>query len=184
MPLRCFIAIEIPEKIRGAIVSAIDGLKKSGADVKWVSPENIHITLQFLGDTVETHIPLVKEALNKILLTYSPFYIKITGVGCFPDTRRPRVIWVGTEESQPVINLHRDIAKGMAGLGYREEERNFTPHLTSAIWVWIAWASVSITPPSWVRRFPILKIGPKCFTTIPGWSLPLGISGMLLFERT
>jgi RNA 2',3'-cyclic 3'-phosphodiesterase len=130
MALRCFIAIEIPEAIRGAIVGSIDSLKESGADVKWVSPENIHITLQFLGETEETRIPLIKKALNKILLTYSPFYIKIAGVGCFPDARRPRVIWVGTEGSQPVINLHGDIARGMAGLVYLEEERSFTPHLT------------------------------------------------------
>ena len=130
MALRCFIAIEIPEAIRGAIVSSIDSLKKAGADVKWVSPENIHITLQFLGETEEARIPLIKETLDKILLTYSPFYIKIAGVGCFPDSRRPRVIWVGAEEAQPVINLHGDIARGMADLGYREEERNFTPHLT------------------------------------------------------
>ena len=130
MALRCFIAVEIPEAIRGAIVISIDSLKKSGADVKWVSPENIHITLQFLGDTEEARIPLIKRSLDKILLTYSPFYIKIAGVGCFPDAKRPRVIWVGTEESQPVIDLHGDIARGMAGLGYQEEERNFTPHLT------------------------------------------------------
>ena len=101
MALRCFIAIEIPEAIKRAIVSSIDGLKKSGADVKWVSPENIHITLQFLGETEEAHIPLIKEALDKILLPYSPFYIKIAGVGCFPDTRRPRVIWVGRKSPNP-----------------------------------------------------------------------------------
>ena len=116
--------------IKKAIVSSTDSLKKSGAEVKWVSPENIHITLQFLGETEEAQIPLIKEALGKILLPYSPFYIKIAGIGCFPDTRRPRVIWVGTEGSQPVINLHGDIAKGLERLGYQEEERNFTPHLT------------------------------------------------------
>jgi 2'-5' RNA ligase len=130
MALRCFLAIEIPETIRGAIVSSLDSLKKSGADVKWVSAENIHITLQFLGETEETLIPAIKEALDKILLNYFPFYIKIAGVGCFPDARRPRIIWVGTEESQPVIKLHGEISKEMAKLGYQEEERNFTPHLT------------------------------------------------------
>jgi RNA 2',3'-cyclic 3'-phosphodiesterase len=130
MALRCFIAIEIPEAIKRTIAGSVESLKKSGADVKWLLPENIHITLQFLGETEEALIPVIKKALDKILLTYSPFYIKIAGVGCFPDTRRPRIIWVGTEESQPVINLHADIAEGMAELGYREEERNFTPHLT------------------------------------------------------
>jgi 2'-5' RNA ligase len=130
MSLRCFIAIKIPETIRRSIVNSVDDLKKSGADVKWVSPENIHITLQFLGGTEEAQVPFIKEALNKILLPYSPFYIKIAGIGCFPDTKRPRIIWVGTEGAGPVINLHGDIAQGMRRFGYREEERNFIPHLT------------------------------------------------------
>ena len=84
MLLRCFIAIEIPETIKKSVLDIIDSLRKSGADVKWVSDENIHITLQFLGETEESLIPDIKGALDKILATYSPFYIKIAEVGCFP----------------------------------------------------------------------------------------------------
>lgn len=130
MVLRCFIAIEIPETIRKSISDIIDGLKKSGSDVKWVADENIHITLQFLGETEESVIPAIKEALDKILAPYSPFYIKITDIGCFPDRRRPRVIWVGMEESQTLINLRKDIAEELVKFGYQKEERGFTPHVT------------------------------------------------------
>ncbi len=130
MALRCFIAIEIPETIRRSIDDSIAVLKKSGAEVKWVACENIHLTLQFLGETEEALIPKIKEALDKILSPCLPFYIRISNVGCFPDGRRPRVIWVGVEESQPLIKLYKDIADAMEGLGYKKEERNFTPHVT------------------------------------------------------
>ncbi|MDH4231236.1 MAG: RNA 2',3'-cyclic phosphodiesterase [Nitrospirota bacterium] len=130
MALRCFIAIEIPEGIRGHLSDIANILMKSGADVKWVSPENIHLTLQFLGITEEALIPKIKEALDKILAPYLPFYIKILDVGCFPDGRRPRVVWLGVEESQPLRNLYKDIADAMEKLGYKKEEREFTPHVT------------------------------------------------------
>ena len=130
MLLRCFIAIEIPETIKKSIADIIESLKKSGSDVKWVSDENIHITLQFLGETEEALIPDIKGALNKILATYSPFYIKIVDVGCFPSGRRPRVIWVGMKESPSMINLYKDIASEMVKFGYQKEERGFSPHVT------------------------------------------------------
>ncbi len=130
MLLRCFIAIEIPETIKKSVADIIGSLKKSGSDVKWVPDENIHITLQFLGETEESIIPDIKEALYKILAPYSPFYIKIADVGCFPSGRRPRIIWVGMEESQPLINIYKDISGEMVKFGYQKEERGFTPHLT------------------------------------------------------
>ena len=130
MALRCFIAIEIPETIRISIDDSIAVLKKSGAEVKWVACENIHLTVQFLGETEEPLVPKIKEALDKILAPYAPFYIKISTVGCFPDRRRPRVIWVGVEESRPLMDLYKDIANALEGFGYKQEERAFTPHIT------------------------------------------------------
>jgi len=130
MALRCFIAIEIPDTIRRSIDDSITALKKSGAEVKWVARENIHLTVQFLGETEESLIPKIKEALDKKLSPYSPFYIRISDVGCFPDRKRPRVIWVGVEESSPLMDLYKDIANAMEAFGYKQEERAFTPHIT------------------------------------------------------
>lgn len=130
MLLRCFIAIEIPETIKKSVADIIDNLKKSGSDVKWVPEENIHITLQFLGETEESLIPDIKGALYKILAPYSSFYIKIADVGCFPSGKRPRVIWVGMEGPQALIDLYKDISSEMVKFGYQKEERGFTPHVT------------------------------------------------------
>lgn len=130
MLLRCFIAIEIPETIKKSVADTIDNLKKTGSDVKWVSGENIHITLQFLGETEESLIPDIKSALYKILAPYSSFYIKIADIGCFPSGKRPRVIWVGMAESKTLINLYEDISSEMVKFGYKKEDRGFTPHVT------------------------------------------------------
>lgn len=130
MLLRCFIAIEIPETIKKSVADIIDNLKKSGPDVKWAPQENIHITLQFLGETEEALIPDIKSALYKILAPYSSFYIKIAGVGCFPPGKRPRVIWVGIEGFRSLTNLYEDVSNEMMKFGHQKEERGFTPHVT------------------------------------------------------
>lgn len=130
MDLRCFVAVEIPESVRRSIGDIIEILKKTGADVKWVHYENIHITMKFLGATGESLVETIKDALNKKLLPYNPFYIKISGIGCFPDTRRPRVIWVGIEDSDLIKNLQRDIEDEMVKLDYPADSRAFSPHLT------------------------------------------------------
>jgi 2'-5' RNA ligase len=130
MDLRCFIAIEITPKVKESIRYIVDILGKTGAAVKWVPAENVHLTLKFLGSTDESLIDQIKATLCKKLLTYNPFYIKIAGVGCFPNTRHPRVIWVGVESSDVLLGLHKNIDEGMAQFGYPVEKRDFSPHLT------------------------------------------------------
>ena len=130
MDLRCFIAINIPEPIKQSIGDIMEIFKKTGADVKWVPYMNIHITLRFLGSTKESLIETIKDTLHKKLLPYNPFYIKISGIGCFPDTRHPKVIWVGIEDSDFIINLQKDVEDEMVKFGYPSEKRAFSPHLT------------------------------------------------------
>ena len=130
MVIRCFIAIEIPGLLKRSIGDMIENLKKPGADVKWVPPQNIHITLKFLGSTDESLLETIKDSLSKKLSPYSPFYIKISGIGCFPDERRPRVVWVGTHGSGVIGDVQRDIEAEMKKLGFSSEERKFSPHLT------------------------------------------------------
>jgi 2'-5' RNA ligase len=130
MALRCFIAIETPESVKEIIGNIMDILTKTDADVKWVPYENIHITLKFLGNTDEALITPIKNALCKKLLPYKPFYIKITDIGYFPGSRRPRVIWLGIEESEVLGKLHSDINNEMVFFGYEEEKRKFSPHFT------------------------------------------------------
>jgi 2'-5' RNA ligase len=130
MYLRCFIAIEISESIKKCISELIDILKKQNVDVKWVTHENLHLTLKFLGNTPEILLPKIRESLINIVLSYEPFYIKIYTVGVFPNKRYPRVIWVGIEDSSILNKLKKDIEDSMVLLGYQKEEKEFKPHLT------------------------------------------------------
>ncbi len=128
--LRCFIAIDIPDQIKKDICELIEIFKKYDMDVKWVSYENLHITLKFLGNTFGDLIPKISDILGNILLPFEPFYIKIYSVGVFPNRKHPRVVWVGIKDSEILIQLQEDIEKSMALLGYQKEDRKFQPHLT------------------------------------------------------
>lgn len=130
MALRCFIAVALPGPLKRAVGEVILKLKESGADIKWVPHENLHLTLKFLGATGEELIGEIKGALNKKLSHYAPFYIKIGGVGYFPGGRTPRVIWVGIEEPGSLADIYADVENVMVKFGYPREERPFSPHLT------------------------------------------------------
>jgi 2'-5' RNA ligase len=130
MDLRCFIAVRIAEPVKKAVSEAVAALKNSGADVKWVQEENIHITLKFLGSTDESLIGAITESLRGRIASCRPFSVRIAGTGYFPAGRRPRVVWAGIEDEGALLNLQKDVEKVMAAFGYPEEGRPFSPHLT------------------------------------------------------
>lgn len=130
MDLRCFIAIEIPDPVKREIAEMTDILKKYDADIKWVTVENLHVTLKFLGNTPEKSVPEIRASLSNAVSSFQPFYIKINGTGVFPSKKFPRVIWVGVENGEALPKLAADIDRSISLLGYKEEEREFKPHLT------------------------------------------------------
>lgn len=130
MLLRCFIAIGITDLIKKNIGELLDILKKYDVDVKWVVPENIHLTLKFLGKTPDDLLPKIVESLSSLASSYEAFYIKICNTGVFPNKRYPRVIWVGVEDSDIIENLKKDIERSMSLLGFQKEDKAFKPHLT------------------------------------------------------
>jgi len=130
MTIRSFISIELPEGIRRSIADLIAELRKTGAGVAWVPAEKVHLTLKFLGNTDASMIPAMKEQFSKKLSHYNVFCIKIVGVGCFPSERRPRVLWVGVENSDDLRRIRKDLDTEVAGFGFASENRPFSPHLT------------------------------------------------------
>jgi 2'-5' RNA ligase len=130
MDLRCFIAIEIPDEIKREMHAIIDILRTTGADVKWIPAENLHLTLKFLGKTPESVIIPITEVLGKKMLSYSPFYITISHVGCFPDRRRPRILWIGADQAEVMKEMHGDIENEMRQFGFSAESRAFHAHVT------------------------------------------------------
>jgi 2'-5' RNA ligase len=130
--LRTFIAIDLGQAIRDRCVALQEVLGRAGADVKWVEPENLHVTLLFLGEVVDRDVPTLCQAVADGCAGQEPFVLAVEAVGCFPNPRRPRTIWVGVGAgTQEVCALHDALEPPLLALGcYRREERQYTPHIT------------------------------------------------------
>ena len=129
--MRCFISISLPDEIKRGMLAIQARLKTSGADVAWSRPEGMHLTLKFLGETEETSLPQIEAGMNRAVTVFDPFSVDVSGIGIFPDDRRPRVVWIGIKEKgDNLLRLQGDIEKGLEDIGFPREGRRFTPHIT------------------------------------------------------
>ena len=129
--IRAFIAISISSDIKQELAALIDKLKTSGADVKWVNPENIHLTLKFLGYISPEKIEEVKKVLDGIKSKFTPFKITFSGVGAFPKLSYPKVIWVGIQNGKDdAKRIYELLETELEKAGFEKEERAFSAHLT------------------------------------------------------
>ena len=127
--MRLFVALDIPDAIRQAIVSYVDELRRVAPDAKWVRDESYHITLKFIGEW-RRDVREVIEALQKVKAR--PLMIAIHGSGFFPNAKAPRVFWVGIEAETNLIPLAQKVDDACSALGIERESREFSPHLTLA----------------------------------------------------
>lgn len=129
---RTFIAVDIGEEIRDNAIALQQSLARTGASVKWVSPESMHITVLFLGEVDDRSLHEICRAVREIAARQASFALRISGVGAFPSPRRPKVAWAGiVEGAEELRRLHAALDEKLFDLGcYRKEERDFTPHLT------------------------------------------------------
>lgn len=129
--MRTFIAIELPQEVKDSLSRLQEQLKTSQADVKWVSPQNIHLTLKFLGEVDESKLEKIGEILETLKADKAPFCMRLSSLGAFPKTNYPRVIWVGIDKGDSET---KEIAKFMeekiARLGIPPEDRPFSSHIT------------------------------------------------------
>ena len=131
--LRTFVAIELGEGLCDHLASLQDRLdgQLSSRSVRWVRPGGIHLTLKFLGDTRLEQVEAVKVALDRAVSPIPPFTVSVGGLGCFPNSRRPRIVWVGLYEPTGTLASLRDaVETHIAPLGFPTEKRPFRPHLT------------------------------------------------------
>jgi len=130
MSMRAFIAVDISEETRAAAEKLINTLRDTGADVKWVRPRNLHITLKFLGNISADEAERVSARLGEVAGEFGEFGFSVSGVGAFPDIRRPRVIWMGISNGERLLRLAKDVEQAMEAEGFRPERRPFSPHIT------------------------------------------------------
>ncbi|MDD5730141.1 MAG: RNA 2',3'-cyclic phosphodiesterase [Candidatus Omnitrophica bacterium] len=129
--MRAFIAIDLPKEIKGHLRAVQEKLKNSRADVKWVEPGNIHLTLKFLGEAEEEKIKAVIEVIENIAKDKKPFSVRLSELGAFPGLSSARVIWAGidkgdTEVKEIAAQLEDDLSK----IGFPKEDRPFSSHIT------------------------------------------------------
>ena len=130
--IRTFIALDPGKIIRDRLISFQKILTNAGTEIKWVDPPNLHFTLLFLGEVHERDILSVCRAVSKTTATIPAFTYSVAGTGCFPNQRRPRIVWVGVGQGAPeMVALHNALEDPLFELGcYRREERDYTPHIT------------------------------------------------------
>ena len=129
--IRSFIAIELSEVIRTQLKGLQDNLKTCRFKVRWVRPENIHLTLKFLGNIDETDIEKVRGTLTSRVDRFTPLSLSVKGVGVFPGIRRPRIIWSGMGgQLSALAALQKALAEDLAAIGFQQEKRAFKAHLT------------------------------------------------------
>lgn len=129
--LRSFIAIEIPLEIQKNIYKETSNFRREiDSLVRWVAPENMHLTLKFLGDVSPSNMEFLMQMLRTEANNVDCFTIHLTGLGSFPSLKRPRVIYIGIHAPAGLEALHRGIESASSRLGYESEERPFSPHLT------------------------------------------------------
>jgi RNA 2',3'-cyclic 3'-phosphodiesterase len=99
-------------------------------NIKWVEPNNIHITLKFFGETEESRIEEISNQLMMVASRHTPFKFSIKGTGVFGSSHNPRVIWFGINENKALQNLSTNVLNSMATIGWEKDRQNFVPHLT------------------------------------------------------
>jgi 2'-5' RNA ligase len=129
--IRAFLAIDLPDSLRPQLALVQGELKKSGADVRWVPVGNIHLTLKFFGNIPDGDVDAITQAAREVAEQQAPFQLQITEAGAFPNTKSPRVVWVGLGgDVVPLTQFYYRLEKAFATLGYLPEGRAFNAHLT------------------------------------------------------
>jgi len=126
---RCFIAIDIHEN--PALRGFLEELRGLGKSLKVVGPQNLHLTLRFLGDVPESSIDAIEGAMRECVSGIEPFTAVLSGAGAFPNANRPRVVWIGME-GEPLKQMASQLNGALAQLGFPPDRHGFSPHVTVA----------------------------------------------------
>jgi 2'-5' RNA ligase len=130
--LRTFIAVDFPIEIKEKIIeiTAYFQSKLPPAQIKWVEPDHMHLTLKFMGETPHDKLVQIKQSIHQVISIFPSFEIEIKALGMYPNNQRPRVIWLGINAENHLILLHNQLDQALKGEGIKSDRRPFSPHLT------------------------------------------------------
>jgi len=128
---RVFIAIELPDAVRAQVERLQEKLKESGADVKWVEPQNIHLTLKFIGEVESEKWDTIYAGVTEAMGEQVKFLTSLAGIGAFPSMRRVQVVWIGVfSGAGESTDLAERIEASLQKRGFEPEKKKFVPHIT------------------------------------------------------
>ncbi len=125
--IRTFIALELPAELKAGLARMQKTFMQSTAGVKWVRPESIHLTLKFLGATSMEHVDTVCGVLDHLTRNAAPFSFDVTGMGAFPNSRNPKVIWAGMQVEDRLKAFHEELETALAAMGFARGRPSFCP---------------------------------------------------------
>jgi 2'-5' RNA ligase len=129
--IRTFLAVEVPAGLQQKAAAVVRALGTGQEAIRWVDPQNIHVTVKFLGDVEDAEIYEVCRVTAEAIADLQPFRVACRGVGAFPNPQRARTVWLGIDDSAGNFEqLHRRVDDALARLRYPREVRRFQPHLT------------------------------------------------------
>src|SRR5687767_4376349 len=124
--MRCFVAVEVPEEVRGLLARVQEALRRADADVKWVERENVHLTLKFLGELTEEAAARLSGALAAEAARWPPLRLAFGGIGVFPERGAPRVVWAGCAgDLERLAGLARAVERAAEAEGVEREPHPF-----------------------------------------------------------
>ena len=129
--IRTFIGIPLSSQTRDIFKNVQNDFKNLNADVKWVQPDNIHLTLKFLGEIDPKKLRSIQDIFPSLFQNFSRFDVTITHLGAFPNAEKPRVIWAGiTQNAELITAVAVHLENTLANLGFPKEDKKFSPHIT------------------------------------------------------
>ncbi len=129
--VRTFVAVEIDEAVRQRASALIERARASIEGIRWVGPQNLHVTLKFLGDVAEEDLPAVGEAVTQAVAGVPGFDFELRALGAFPRIDRPNNVWLGSGDgAASLADLADRIERALNPLGFPREHRTFEPHVT------------------------------------------------------
>src|SRR6266545_7763526 len=133
MMIRAFIAITPPSTLQQTVTEVQEAFQRSNLPWRWVTSENIHLTLKFFGNVPAERVTAITQAMEHAARGQTAFPLRATSLGCFPHTSRPRLLWIGLDDpSQALGPLYARLTAACISLGFPAEDRPFHPHLTLA----------------------------------------------------
>ena len=130
--MRCFVAVELPDHVLRPLQALLAAAPR-GPDVRWCTPDQLHVTLKFLGEVEDDRLPRVQQTVADAAQQVAPFVLRLNALGAFPSPRSPRVLWCGMDDPAGGCARWVSIADPLfESLGFEREQRAFTPHVTLA----------------------------------------------------